>query len=212
MVRLLKSRIGILKKKKILAGVGFGLALTLTVAATVAISVVSLGILAPVGSGLIASEVALLCSAFAGGITAIGSIGSGIWLVNMFYDQIRANYKKKLRLILYGNEDSHSCDPDDILEQKIVDEFAKCKEDLANYKPFLFSNPKEDILSKYFSGVSYTDKLWPYLETICIIKNLRELNSRVRIGGVVGAHNSGKSYFLYKTFGFNTSPGLSQEF
>jgi len=87
-----------------------------------------------------------------------------------------------------------------------------CKTELAQHKPSIFSNGKEEILSKHFSGVSYTDRLWSYLETICIIHTLRELNSRVRIGGVVGAHNSGKSFLLNKAFGFDTSPGLSQEY
>jgi len=106
------------ERKKILAGVGFGVALTLSVATAVALSVVSLGILAPVGTGLVAGEIALICGAFTAGIGALGSIGSGIFLVNMFYDQIRANYKKKLRIIFYGNEASHCCEPEDVLEQK----------------------------------------------------------------------------------------------
>jgi len=74
MVNLLKSRTGIMKKNKILSGVGIGVAITLSVAALVAVSVVSLGILAPVGGGLVASEIAILCGAVAGGVTAFGSM------------------------------------------------------------------------------------------------------------------------------------------
>jgi len=37
------------------------------------------------------------------------------------------------------------------------------------------------------------------------------LITQVKIGGIVGAHNSGKSAFLQKSFGFDTNPGLVHE-
>jgi len=134
----------------------------------------------------------------------------------MLVDQYKANYKKKLRLIIHGNELSHQCEMDENLELEISDRFVECQREFRErekgYSPLeKIFNPQEKILLKSFPNIVYTEHLWNYLAAVCHIHHLRRLITLVNIGWVIGAHNSGKSSFLKSAFGFQTNPGLVSE-